>query len=127
MLPARSSSWRRGWEDMTRVLHSGGPATAAILRMEQRRTAAGPSPGCKAGVPVADILFVEQPGVNVIGDGPQPRITDRLAVDAGHVRGFVPHDRIAGNLVAGFVRHSPERMPQGVEAKPMAAVDAQLL
>src|SRR5262245_34643392 len=35
------------------------------------------------------------------------------------------HDMVDGRLVLGFIGHGPERMPQRVESKTLAAIDAQ--
>src|SRR5262249_28527124 len=55
--------------------------------------------GCRALRPA------EQPGSDVVGDGPQPRVADRLAVDGGHMRHFMAHDEVGGGLVLRLVGH----------------------
>ncbi len=65
----------------------------------------------------------KQPGVNVVGDGPQPFVADSLAVDAGHMRDFVAHDVIDRGLVARFIGYGSKCVAKGVEVP--VAVDAE--
>src|SRR4051794_16110544 len=67
----------------------------------------------------------EQPGVDVVRDGLQPRIVDTLAVVGGHVGGLMPHDKIARGLVLGAVGHGAENVAKGVEPQPLSARDAE--
>src|SRR5262249_52317954 len=50
----------------------------------------------------------EQPRVNVVGDGLQARVANRLAVHRGHVGYFMTHNVVDGGLVLGLVGHRAE-------------------
>src|SRR4051794_9200132 len=60
----------------------------------------------------------EQPPPDVVRDGLQPLVGDRLAVDARHVVAGVAHDVIDRRLILALVRNGPERVPQRVEVPP---------
>src|SRR4051794_28494259 len=66
-----------------------------------------------------------EPGPDVIRDGPEPGISDPLAVEAGHRRRLVSHDVIDGRLVFHLVGHGAEGVPERVEPEPLPPVDVQ--
>ena len=89
---------------------------------------ARPAAGCTgrpfpAGLFYSRGLFLEQPGVNVVRDGLEPRVVDALSVDTGHVVAGVAHDEIKRNLVLGLTADGFKSVSQGVEIS--VAVDAQ--
>src|SRR5262249_36057239 len=45
----------------------------------------------------------EQPAANVVGDGPEPRVADPLAVHRGHMVYLMPHDEVGSGLVLRLV------------------------
>jgi hypothetical protein len=60
---------------------------------------------------LVSVLFSEEPGPNVVGDGPEPAVGNPRAVHSGHGIIRVAHYEVARGLVSGFVRHRSERMP----------------
>src|SRR5262249_40427380 len=84
-----------------------------------------PPPGNYSGVPAS--ILSEQPVVNVVRDGLQTRVADRLAVDAGHMGYLMTHNVVGGGLVLRLVGHRAEGMPERVEAESLAAVGAELV
>src|SRR5262249_44504036 len=69
---------------------------------------------------------LEQPVMNVICDSLQPRITDRLAVDAAHVGYFMPHDEIACGLILCLVGDGAEGVTERVESEAFSPIDTEL-
>jgi hypothetical protein len=65
-----------------------------------------------------------QPLMNVVGHGTQAVDADFAHVHVGHARQRMRHDPVDGVLIAHFVRHGAECVPQVAEAR---ALDANAL
>src|SRR5262249_33678130 len=69
----------------------------------------------------------EEPRANVVSDGLQSLVGNRLPIGTAHARDFMSHREITGRLVLRLVSHGSENVAQAVEPQALPPVDTQLL